>query len=158
MSRIYQVYNERHELIQQLSRTTLLTWDDLREAIGISNVHWYGGGVHPKSSWYAAAKNASSLAHWFLGSGVYGGVGYYWIEVNDITKGWPPRSPPKTIVSLPDGVDKATAALVASSIPAYRNSDCCPVPGCTRQMYFKQCYLVCDVHGYTDTRTTKRAG
>lgn len=44
--------------------------------------------------------------------------------------------------------DPVTDALVAASVPRYRNSDLCPVLGCGRKMYFKQMYLLCDRHGY----------
>lgn len=54
---------------------------------------------------------------------------------------------PKRQLTLPEGIDKATAALVASSIPVYRNSDKCPKPLCDRKGYFKQMALCCDVHG-----------
>jgi hypothetical protein len=51
-----------------------------------------------------------------------------------------------------DETDKSTHALVASSIPAYRNSDACPVAKCGRTMQFVQMHLVCSEHGFTDTR------
>ncbi len=52
-----------------------------------------------------------------------------------------------TVAPLPNDLDKATAALVYSSIPRYRNSDRCPKPFCGRVGYFKQMALCCDVHG-----------
>jgi len=57
------------------------------------------------------------------------------------------------------GLDKATAALVYSSIPTYRNSDRCPAkitgnyPGeCGRTMNFVQAALVCPEHGPVPVR------
>lgn len=67
----------------------------------------------------------------------------------------PARQPPATLkvpVKLNEGIDRATAALVQSSVPKYRNSDKCPKPLCDKTMHFKQMTLVCPVHGFTDTR------
>jgi hypothetical protein len=65
-----------------------------------------------------------------------------------VTKTTQPASPPDE----DDETDKSTHALVASSIPAYRNSDACPVAKCGRTMQFVQMHLVCSEHGFTDTR------
>lgn len=54
--------------------------------------------------------------------------------------------PAMSRISDPD-IDSVTARLVASSIPAYRNSDRCPKPNCGRVGYFKQMALCCDIHG-----------
>lgn len=43
--------------------------------------------------------------------------------------------------------DKATTSLVYGSIPAYRNSDYCPVVGCFRTGTFVRMDMCCSVHG-----------
>ncbi len=45
--------------------------------------------------------------------------------------------------------DTATEALIAGSIPQFRNSEWCWKPGCLQRMQFVQASLVCRIHGPT---------
>lgn len=54
---------------------------------------------------------------------------------------------PRTTHPVPDDADRATVRLMYSSIPKFRGTDICPVPGCSQRGYFKQMALCCLVHG-----------
>jgi len=70
---------------------------------------------------------------------LFEGLHYYVCEKNKDDNNYKPA------LTLPEGTDPATAKLIASSIPKYRNSDKCPT--CGRPGQFIRFDLVCAQHG-----------
>lgn len=104
------------------------------------------------SEWLAARWRLTKTPTWHLGENTVhlmsanGLPGALTFTVLRLPSSVGVLTPPPPVRRKPD-LDGATARLVYSSVPAYRNSDRCPKPDCGRVGYFKQMALCCDVHG-----------